>query len=281
MRLRAWIAGCGGVLAGAAAGLSPVQAQTWAPDAWRDAASETLKLDAQAPFTARADAAFGPAVELTADFRPAGAAEATDRRDVWLEHEGFTDRVSLSTRGRLRRADGAPLPVTPMDEAELDRTGYDVRYVRGWSGARTRTASGLEVSLTPHAGIGLGSRGGSAEAGATLRVGSGLKKLMPDGDKVFGERSRWFVYAAGSGRAVGYNFARTRDGDYARSGYSRDEGAFLGDASIGVAYRRGAMQGSLGVVYREIETEGVNFGPDVDTDVDEGLIAFQFSIRPN
>ena len=75
--------------------------------------------------------------------------------------------------------------------------------------------------------------------------------------------------------------ARTRDGDYARSGYSRDEGAFLGDASIGVAYRRGAMQGSLGVVYREIETEGVNFGPDVDTDVDEGLIAFQFSIRPN
>ena len=165
MRLRAWIAGCGGVLCGAAAGLSPAQAQTWAPDAWRDAASETLKLDAQAPFTARADAAFGPAVELTADFRPADGAEATDRRDVWLQHEGFTDRVSLSTRGRLRRADGAPLPVTPIDEAELDRT-----------------ASGLEVSLTPHAGIGLGSRGGSAEAGATLRVGSGLKKLMPDGD---------------------------------------------------------------------------------------------------
>lgn len=281
MRLKDWIAGCGGVLIGTAAGLSPVQAQTWAPNAWNEAPLETVKLDAQAPFTARADAAFGPAVELAADFKGGHGSSATERRDVWLEHAGFTDRVSLSTRGQLRRADGAPLPATLLDEAEFNPTDYDVRYVRGWSGPRTRTASGLEVSLTPHAGLGVGSRGGSAEAGATLRIGSGLKKLMPDGEEVFGERSRWFVYAAGSGRAVGYNFARTRDGDYARSGYSRDEGAFLGDASIGVAYRRGAMQGSLGVVYREIETEGVNFGPDVDTDVDEGLIAFQFSIKAN
>jgi hypothetical protein len=163
----------------------------------------------------------------------------------------------------------------------MDPEAYDLRYVRGFSGARGRTASGLEVSLTPHAGIGVGSGGGSAEAGATLKIGEGLERLAPDGHARFGERPRWYLYAAGSGRAVGYNFARTRDGDYARSGYTNDRGSFLGDASVGVAYRRGDMQTSLGVVYREIDAgKGLRGMSGLDTDVDEGLIAFQLSIKP-
>ena len=35
--------------------------------------------------------------------------------------------------------------------------------------ARGYTASGLEVTLTPHAGIGVGDRGGTAEAGEAYR----------------------------------------------------------------------------------------------------------------
>jgi hypothetical protein len=54
----------------------------------------------------------------------------------------------------------------------------------------------------------------------------------------------------------------------------------MGDASIGVAMRRGAIQSSIGLVYREIETEGLRAGHGVDTDVSEGLIAFQLSIKP-
>ncbi|MFN3353163.1 MAG: DUF2219 domain-containing protein, partial [Brevundimonas sp.] len=92
-------------------------------------------------------------------------------------------------------------------------------------------------------------------------------------------RSRWYLYAAGSGRAVGYNFARTRDGDYARSGVTHDSGAFLGDASVGVAWRRGAVQSSVGVVYREIDASELR-GDSFDKDVSEGLLAFQFSIKP-
>ena len=103
---------------------------------------------------------------------------------------------------------------------------------------------------------------------------------MPEGEEAFGERARWYVYAAGSGRAVGYNWARNRDGDFARSGVSHDSGAFLGDASLGVALRRGAVHSSVGLVYREIETEGLRAGHGVDTDVSEGLIAFQLSIKP-
>ena len=37
-----------------------------------------------------------------------------------------------------------------------------------------------------------------------------------------GERARWYLYAAGSGRAVGYNWARNRDGDFAFGGAGRD-----------------------------------------------------------
>ncbi|MNT32845.1 hypothetical protein D3C72_1687460 [compost metagenome] len=61
---------------------------------------------------------------------------------------------------------------------------------------------------------------------------------------------------------------------------SHDTGAFLGDASVGVAYRRGAVQSSFGVAYREIEANGIRAYNGINTDVSEGLVAFQLTIRP-
>jgi len=205
---------------------------------------------------------------------------AVSSREVRFASEGFSDRLSLRTEGRLRRADGSPLPPGPLDAAALDAEYYDVTYTRGWTETLARTESGLDVTLTPHVGVGVGSRGGTTEAGATLRIGPDLDRIVPEGSEAFGDRPRWYLYAAGSGRAVGYNFARNRDGDFARSGVSHDSGAFMGDASLGVAMRRGAVQGSFGLVYREIETEGLRAGHGVDTDVSEGLVAFQLSIKP-
>lgn len=205
---------------------------------------------------------------------------AVSDQDVWFSGGGFNDRLRLRTEGNVRRADGAPVPPSPLDRAGWDTEHYDVSYVRGWTETLGRTGSGLDVTLTPHVGVGVGSRGNSTEAGATLRIGRNLDRLVPDGTEAFGERPRWYVYAAGSGRAVGYNFARTRDGDYARSGVSHDSGNFLGDASIGVAMRKGAVQSSVGLIYREIEAKGLRAGHGVDTDVSEGVIAFQLSIKP-
>ncbi len=205
---------------------------------------------------------------------------AASSRDVWFESSRFDDRLRLRTEGPLRRQDGSPLPPGPLDAATWDMEHYDLTYTRGWTESLGQTASGLDVTLTPHLGVGVGSRGGTTEAGATLRIGRNLNRLVPDGGTEFGERPRWYLYAAGSGRALGYNFARTRDGDYARSGVSQDSGNFLGDASLGVAMRRGPVHSSLSVVYREIETEGLRAGYGVDTDVSEGLIAFQLSIKP-
>jgi len=266
----------------------PASAQTWVNQNWSDAqqetpASITAQLNRQSSFNVAAGREFGPALEFATDYAPAEARNpfaATITRDVWREADGFTDRLRLRTRGELRRADGSPVPPTPLDQAMLDADGYEVSYTRGWTTARGYTASGLEVTLTPHVGIGAGDRGGTAEAGATLRIGSTAERILPEGVEAFGERARWYIYAAGSGTAVGYNFARTRDGEYAGSGYSRDSGTFLGDASIGVALRRGDMQGSFGLVYREIEAEGMHGGHGIDNDVSEGLVAFQLSIKP-
>lgn len=201
-------------------------------------------------------------------------------RDVWFENNAFDDRLRLRTEGPVRRADGSPLPPGPLDPAAYEAEHYDLTYTRGWTEILGRTASGLDVALTPHVGVGVGSRGGSTEAGATLRIGPDLDRLVPEGEEAFGQRPRWYLYAAGSGRAVGYNWARNRDGEFARSGVSHDAGSFMGDASLGVAMRRGPVQSSIGLIYREIGVEGLRVGEGVDTDVSEGVIAFQLSIKP-
>lgn len=239
------------------------------------------RLDRDARFAA-ADPAFPAAREWTGydPARDVSSAWAASNRDIWYDGGEYRERLRLRTEGRVRRADGAPLPPGPQDAAAWDAEHYDLTYTRGWTETLGQTENGLDVTLSPHVGVGVGSRGQVTEAGATLRIGRDLDRLVPEGEDAFGDRPRWYVYAAGSGRAVGYNWARNRDGDYARSGVSHDSGSFLGDASLGVALRRGPVHSSIGLVYREIEAEGLHAGHGVDTDVSEGLIAFQLSIKP-
>jgi hypothetical protein len=268
----------------------PAAAQVATSDPWQvtrapaATVSDLLtRLDREARF-AGADRPVVDPGEGWSGYAPArgrGSPWAASSRDVWFENDAFDDRLRLRTEGPVRRVDGSPLPPGPLDRAAYETEHYDLTYTRGWTETLGQTASGLDVTLTPHVGVGVGSRGGTTEAGATLRIGENLDRLVPDGGEAFGQRPRWYLYAAGSGRAVGYNFARTRDGDFARSGVSHDSGAFLGDASLGVAMRRGPVQGSVALVYREIEVEELSRTNGVDNDVSEGLIAFQLSIKPD
>ncbi|MFC7378030.1 lipid A-modifier LpxR family protein [Brevundimonas sp. GCM10030266] len=289
MRVTAIVAGvlaCGACAASAVAGeLASGQvaiADPWAVSRERPTTVSDLltRIDRDARFAEANDRGFEEIADRDGFTPNERGAWAVSNRDVWFDGGAYNDRLRLRTEGRIRREDGAPVPVGPMDPAAVETEHYDVTYTRGWTGTLGRTQSGLDVTLTPHVGVGVGSRGGSTEAGATLRIGRDLERMVPEGQEAFGERQRWYLYAAGSGRAVGYNFARTRDGDYARSGVTHDSGNFMGDASIGVAMRRGAMQSSIGLVYREVSIEGFNAGPGIDTDVSEGLIAFQLSIKP-
>ncbi|MDP2764571.1 MAG: DUF2219 family protein [Brevundimonas sp.] len=238
------------------------------------------RIDRDARFAGADDVDYGPGWNGYEPARDRVSPWAASSRDVWFENDAFDDRLRLRTEGPVRRADGSPLPPGPLDPAAYEPEHYDLTYTRGWTETLGQTASGLDVTLTPHVGVGLGSRGGLTEAGATLRIGPDLDRLVPEGEDAFGKRPRWYLYAAGSGRAVGYNWARNRDGEFARSGVSHDAGAFMGDASLGVAMRRGPVQSSIGLIYREIGVEGLRAGHGVDTDVSEGVIAFQLSIKP-
>jgi len=193
-----------------------------------------------------------------------------------FRNDRFTERLSVRSTTPLEAPESSPY----RDSLPWADSQTDIAYQRDWKPAFGRTASGLEVSLTPHTGITYSTHSTSAEAGATLRIGQNIRELAQNGDTAFGDRPRWYVFAAGSKRAVGYNLTRGRDGDLDRAGISHDEGGTFGDASIGVAYRRGMIQSSIGIIYRENETKGLRSFEGLKTDVDEAILAFQFSIRP-
>lgn len=256
-----------------------------APGAWRVDPSH-VQFSEGVAFEADMAVPFGGAFRAP-DLAPRSLAPRIEGHgyavtETWRDTaSGAVERLRLSRGGGWLRADGAPAPLIPSDPAYLDADHYDVTYARGWPARGFDTASGLELELTPHAGVGLGSDGGSAEAGATLRIGSGLSRLAPEGQDVFDDdQVRWYVFAAGSRRAVGYNFARTRDGDFVRSGMSHDSGAFIGDAQVGIAWRRGDVQTSFGYVYRKHKVREL-VGRDFERERSEGLVAFQLSIRPD
>jgi len=191
------------------------------------------------------------------------------------------DSVRVSV-GQVLRPGGLPLN---LGRAEADDQAYEVALTRDWPGAMSFAAGAYDVAVTPHAGLGVGSYGGSAEAGATLtlgqRVGKSLKsQLISMGVRdgaVFGDEGRWYLFAAASGRAVGLNMQRVADG-WDRAGWSTDtSSALIGDAQLGLAWRKGPMQSSFGYIRREVKGEHMLWGQETKAD---SLVAFSLSIKP-
>ena len=249
------------------------------PNAWRSTIT-TFEGAGGAEFDVAPDAGFGGDFQL--DDRAFSPNRGGRVVEAWRDtNSGAVDRLRLSRSGDWLRADGAPLPPGPGDPAAFEGDGYRLSYTRGWPTRSYDPETGIQVEVIPHAGFGVSDGGGSAEAGATIRIGSGLDRLVPEGSSAFDEdQARWYVFAAGSSRAVGYNFARNRDGDFVRSGMSHDAGAFIGDAQVGVAWRRGDLQTSFGYVYREHKVRELA-GRDFERERSEGVVAFQLSIRPD
>jgi hypothetical protein len=162
----------------------------------------------------------------------------------------------------------------------------DVTLVRRWPSAVSfRSEGGLEFDVAPHAGLGVGSRGGQAEGGAMLTVSKSreqqaLERLrdmgVTDGAS-FGDKGRWYLFAAASGRAVGLNMLKGENG-WGRAGWTTDPtGALVGDAQVGVGWRKGDMQSSFGVIHREVKGKHMVFGQQTR---DDTVAAFTFSFRP-
>lgn len=87
-------------------------------------------------------------------------------------------------------------------------------------------------------------------------VNGKIMSLKPQDGKVYGNKGRFMIYAAKGRDSVGYNFTRGLN-DEMQTGISHDRGAYLGDAQVGVAYRKGALHAGFGMVHRTIKAEGI------------------------
>jgi len=210
-------------------------------------------------------------------FGAAVAAEAYGAGDLGhlLGHELYMSRIL-----RLR---GAQAP-------DLRRDAFKVRadqvsVARDWPSALNLATRRLDFDVTPHAALDMGAFGRSVEAGATLSVSATrddeavdrLRDLGVGDGARFGDRSRWYLFAATSGRAVGLNMLHGETG-WNRAGWTTDPAsALVGDAQLGVGWRRGPLQSSLGYVHREVKGDHMIFGQETRKD---SLLAFTLSIKP-
>jgi hypothetical protein len=199
--------------------------------------------------------------------------------------ETSVDSVRVSIGGTARNAASAPLRLVRPDADAFEVSDVDVTLTRGWPAAVKFAAGRYALDVSPHAGFGFGDAGGSAEAGATVRLGKSVEDQVSDslglrdGGEAFGGRGRWYVFAAASGRAVGLNMLRGQDGDWSRAGLTSDVNSkLIGDAQAGVAWRKGPMQASVGYIHREIKAKDVIMGMATQKD---SMVALSFSLKPH
>ena len=195
--------------------------------------------------------------------------------------------VRLSRRSTLRMTisepaygAGRPLRLPGVtDEAQA----YEVSVIHDWPVSIETRSFGLDVA--PHAGVGMTSAGGLAEAGATVRLSQKLDDAAVERLRALGVRDgaslggqgRWYIFAAASGRAVGLNMLHNGAG-WDRAGLTTDPTSTLvGDAQLGVGWRKGAMQTSLGLIHREVKNTHLLYGQETKAD---SVVAFSFSVRP-
>lgn len=267
------------------------QCATGAAAGERSAADRFLE-----PSTKVAD--FTPAALRTADdldqrVQRSSRLSAPEAGEV--DYDWRTDRVRLGgsggrainslqvSVGRSLRAPGG-LPLS-MGRAAYEPDAYEVALRRDWSAARF-DAGAYDVDISPHAGLGWTNQGGAlAEAGARLQitqrsddeVREALEDLGVRDGAEFGDRGRWYLFAAASGRAVGLNMMRDV-GEWDQAGLSTDSAsALIGDAHLGVGWRKGPLQTSLGYVHREVKGQNMIWGQQTKED---SLLAFSLTIKP-
>lgn len=228
------------------------------------------------------------AVTLGLSSAAAGSAAAQQRvpditADI-LNRAAFVDRseVKLSKRNTVTFGIEAPPPIAPAGYAD---ERLELSLKRSWPGAVNFVSDGLEFEVAPHAGLGVGAAGGTAEGGAMLTVSKSreeqamdrLRDLGVRDGSTLGDAGRWYLFAAASGRAVGLNMLRGERG-WDQAGWTTDPTASLvGDAQVGVGWRKGDIQSSFGVIHREVKGKHMVMGQQTR---DDTVAAFTFSFRP-
>ena len=138
-----------------------------------------------------------------------------------------------------------------------------VRYESSF--AAPGNAEGLDVGLSPRAGVSLADNGAAAaEAGATVRLGR-----FVDADF---DRPAWWFFAGADRQAVMYD---PHQGFDVRDALAMEPYAIVGDAQAGVAMRMGGADLSVAYVHRETEYAL----PQQSWETSEGFAAFSLTWR--
>jgi hypothetical protein len=282
------------VLGSAAAGSAGAQPLAISPADAAPARSVEDFVAAKSSAAALADAAFAPRSPHAASdpiakllegeaYEPGKGLVRWNSGAVQLSNRdsGVVDSLRVSVGGALRTPAGVPLN---LDRAQFQADAYEISLVREWPKALSFEGKAFDIDLSPHAGLGLTNHGGSAEAGAQVRVSRDEKaarklKEMGIGDGAnFGDLGRWYLYAAVSGRAVGLNVLHNDTG-WDRAGWTTDAtSALMGDVQMGVGWRKGILQSSLGLIHREVKGQHMIWGQQTR---DDSLVAFSLSIKPH
>jgi hypothetical protein len=195
---------------------------------------------------------------------------------------GQVDALEVSV-GQLNLGPGG-LPKA-LYGAEVDNRSYQVTLLHKWPSLVSFGAGPVNVDVSPQAGVGLDSYGGrTATAGATVGLtrsrsdiaAERLQQLGVKDGRVFGDRGRWYLFAAASGRSVGLNMLKN-DGGWSRAGWSTDPTSRLvGDTQVGVGFLKGPLQTSVGYVHRNMKSDYLLHGVDPHS---ESMVALTFAIR--
>lgn len=238
---------------------------------------------AEAAFTS-SPGAGGPAQLLNQQAFERGEGPATYRFGEVSRSRpdgSVVDSLRFSSVQPLVAPSGLPLAPgqTPWDQA------YSVSLERAWPRAVSFETRNFGVDFSPHAAFGMSSYGGVAEAGGRIEFSQKLGEMAKERLKAmgvrdgaaFGDQGRWYLFAAASGRAVGLNMLRGESG-WNRAGWTTDPTSTLvGDAQVGVGWRKGPMQTSLGFVHQTLKNNHLLYGEDSQS---ESMVAFSFTVRP-
>jgi hypothetical protein len=214
--------------------------------------------------------------------RGAGPAAYRSGQMSYAGHDGsVVDSLRFSSVQPLVAPSG--LPLVPGQAS--DSQAYALSLERTWPRALSFETRDFGVAFSPHAAVGVTSYGSVAEAGGRIELSQKLGEIakerlealgVRDG-RAFGDTGRWYLFAAASGRAVGLNMLRGETG-WNRAGWTTDATSTLvGDAQVGVGWRKGAMQTSLGFVHQTLKNNHLLYGEDSPS---ESMVAFSFTVRP-
>lgn len=143
-----------------------------------------------------------------------------------------------------------------------------------------------DLRLTPHAALGVGDTGRSAEAGAMLTFDLGhadasltgtLDRMGIRESATSGAAGRWYMFAAASGRALRLNMQKDSARGWDNTWSQDRSSALVGDAQLGLGWRRGDLQTSVGLIHRTVKGDHMLWGQETK---DDSVLAFSFSVKP-